>query len=393
MAITIEQEPSEFTPVYNPNIFVLSSDNTAEAGFQYVVDVYFDAILQTRHLLSARPDNGLGLFDASEVMKSQVTHNIDASTGQFATNPQSYKKYQIKVGEKTTALGVVADLATSSFIFAWNSVFEFNDFVDYDEDDHLLLDGTKPFLSSGPLSRKIELNQKAWFYSMNDTPGNYDQIRVEKFDASGGSLGVLLIPNPFNTATDDNKFTRAGVGTWNINDFSVGFIDASVASYTVLAEDTGGTDISNTYTFTIDTQCRYTTIRIHFLNRLGGFDAFNFTKVADYTSSIQRRSFNNPVGDFSGSSFVYSKDQREKNIMNTTINNRLTIRSDYLTEAELAWLKECVTSPVVFQEDNLELIALNPTTTSFKESKSEYEQLFNLTIQFDFGHIDYTQQY
>ncbi len=289
----------------------------------------------------------------------------------------------------------MADLATSSFVFAYNGVFKFNEFVDYDQADHLLLDSTKPFLTTGPLTRKIELNQKAWFYSINDTPDDYDQIRVEKFDASGGSLGTLLIPVPafLQTATDDNKFIRAGVGTWNINQASPGFIDSAVASYTVVAETTIGTDISDTYTFTIDDACRYTTIRLHFLNRRGGFDAFNFTKVADFNSSIQRRSFMNPVGDFDGSSFVYSKDQRERNIMNTTIRDTLTVRSDYLTEAELAWLKECITSPVVFREDNLELVSLNPTTTSFKESKSEYEQLFNLTINFDFGHTDFTQRY
>ena len=44
MAITIQQQPDLYTPVYNPMRFVIQSSNNTSANFKYVVDLYVSGV-------------------------------------------------------------------------------------------------------------------------------------------------------------------------------------------------------------------------------------------------------------------------------------------------------------------------------------------------------------
>ena len=146
MAITIDQEPLSFQPVYNPLVYVADSDNTAEPNYTTVFDVYFDGSLQGGYKIPPRPGATEAVFFLQEAVMDSITHDIDIDTDGFATNDNTFKAVQVNVGEEYDVAGVKTvfpDLATSTEILVFNASLSHLDFIDYDKDDYLLVDSTE----------------------------------------------------------------------------------------------------------------------------------------------------------------------------------------------------------------------------------------------------------
>jgi hypothetical protein len=380
--ITINQQPDTYSPVYNPLIFVATSDNTAEDNFNYIVDVYWSGVLQTRHRLPARPDNGLLLFDASEIVQAQVTHNFSYNDG-FFQNSSSYLKFQVKFGEEYDTAGVSAvhaDLATSNNIYAINAAISPDDFTFWDSTNFLLTGSSSRFLTNAPIIQKTRSGESAWLYSIASSPANYDRLQVKKYNASG-LIATATIPNTYNGASDVNTHLKVGVGYINIEVSLGGGYLVGATYYTVQAINSTGTAKSELRRFDIVTNCeRYTPVRLHFLNKLGGFDSFTFTKVSKDSSNIERSGYKKKSGSFSGSSYVYTLSDQEDITSNVTLKDSLLINSDFLSEEESLWLKELVSSPVVFQEISSGFKPVTITDAKYEPKKKVNEKLFNLQL-------------
>jgi hypothetical protein len=396
MAITIEQTPDTFSPVYNPIIFVVSSDNTSESNFSYIFDLYYDGTLQTRHRMPANPSNGLGKIDVRRILESQITHDIEVSTSGWAQNTNSYKKFYIKFGEEYDVSGVTtvdADLETSADFYAYNSVFEYLDFIDYTSGNYLLAATSDKFLTNSP-DQYFNTGNRAWLYLINNDPTTVSKARFKKYNSSGTLLDTQDVNNSsYNTNTDSNRFLRIGVGPWNVSQTINGTWLDNASYYTVEVLNGSNTRISEIKTFYIQDTCKYTPIRLHWLNKLGGFDSFNFSLINRKSSTIEKSFYNKPAGSFSGSSFSFSKSDRSQNALNITYEDSVLINSDWLTDQEAIWLKELVTSPVVFQELNSVLIPVTIQDTKYEEKERISSSLFNLQITFNYSNKNNRQRY
>lgn len=397
MAITIDQEPDAFSPAYNPLIFVATSDNTGEDNFQYVFDIYWAGVLQTRHRMPANPTSGKAVFNAARIIEAQVTHDIDSSTTEFGVNENSYIEFQVKVGEQYDVAGVAtifADLDTSSFIYAYNGIFDNLDFPSYTSTPYLLSSSSKVFLTNAPSTQKVATGDLLWLHSMTSTTSNYDKLQVKKYDSAGVLLSTDTIANPYTADTDDNRFLRVGVGPANILSSLGGTYLDGVSYYTVQAINAASAAMSELRRFNLDSECsRFTPIRLQFLNKLGGFDAFSFNLVNKDTSEIKREKYKRKTGTLSGSTFSYSQTDRSEHTLSTVIDASKNITSDWLSEAESLWLEELVTSPVVFQELSGVLIPITITDTRYEPQKKANKRVFNLSISFNYSIANYRQRY
>ena len=100
MAITILLEPQEFQPVYNEVITVLSSTNSGQPNFQYVIDVNVDGVKTSRTKVTPNPD-GYGVVDLHKHLEPFVNSDIDYSeTDTFQLLPNSFIKYDIDLLEE-----------------------------------------------------------------------------------------------------------------------------------------------------------------------------------------------------------------------------------------------------------------------------------------------------
>jgi hypothetical protein len=69
----------------------------------------------------------------------------------------------------------------------------------------------------------------------------------------------------------------------------------------------------------------------------------------------------------------------------TILDDTITIQSDWITEAESAWLEQLVTSPDVYIYEGVNLVSVNITDSSYSTKYVASEQLFNLSVTFQYS--------
>jgi hypothetical protein len=224
---------------------------------------------------------------------------------------------------------------------------------------------------------------------MNDAPLDYDRRQVKTYTSAGVLVQTYNTTNSsLNADTDANKFLRVTTGTAQLELELGAGIFTGVAYYTVQIQTSGGTAISELKRYDIDDTCsKYTPVRIHFLNKLGGFDSFTFTLVSKKDYEIKKTDFQKNY------QAVKATSDRLQATSITTIRDGLTVTSNYLSEAEHEWLKELITSPIIFQELNDNLIALRCMDLKYLEKKKVNEKLFNLVATFDYTYTNNRQRY
>ena len=115
-----------------------------------------------------------------------------------------------------------------------------------------------------------------------------------------------------------------------------------VDTYKVYVKYNGATASESRY-YKVDTQCSiYNKMRVCFLNRMGGFDYFNFRLDSKKSISITRNEYNKVLN------WNYNVGDRGKTILAQKAEEVWTITSNWITEKDSIWLEELLTSPEVF---------------------------------------------
>ena len=191
------------------------------------------------------------------------------------------------------------------------------------------------------------------------------KIKFDFLDSSGSSLGTHTLNNNIltggafptgvsvNNADDISKqLLYVGVGLKNLTN-SGATVPANTVSYTVRGQSASNSNLTATYTFDIqDNDCKdFETIRLAFLNKMGAWDYYNFTKKSVKTVNTERGLMKqNEINQqylyaqrssFEGGSQVYRSNSVQVIEANT----------DYITEEEARALESLFTSPQVYLQD------------------------------------------
>jgi hypothetical protein len=186
-----------------------------------------------------------------------------------------------------------------------------------------------------------------------------------------GNVGLLLPPPAFG-----QRYWAVPVGTKN---FATSF--AGVSYYKLTFFKSGGTPTMVDIWRKIDGECSlYDTVRMVFLNRMGGYDYFSFTKDNKKTVNINRTEYKQVLQP------DYSIGDRGDTVLAQDVQYTFTVNSNWITEGEYAWLEELVTSPEVYYitEDygSPLLIPIVITDTNYAIKTQLRDKLFNLTINY-----------
>lgn len=389
--ITISQQPASLIPVYNPTPFVISSDNNNETGFFYIADLYIgqqsgSLTLNSRHRFPARPDFGTAVIDLNRIVESYISHHFkDDSVIEYCYN--NFKIFQIKFGEEYGGV-VYPNLTTSNEITAFNGALPYVDYLSFSFTDYELTGAGKKFLTNCP-AINIRTGQKFYLYFKT----NSSAWRVKYRRYSGGVAAAnVTITNPGNGIVQDSLFYSVQCGSSYLATALPGAVDY----YSVQIETTLGAVLSEEKIITIDSDCtKFDVYRLHFLNSLGGFDAFNFTKLSEVSTDIQRSHYKSRKGNINsvGTAFTYSISDREDTTSFTSYKDKVTVNSNWISEAESIWLKELLISPVVFWESPDGFIPVKITDNIYKQEKVVNRKMFNLKVSFEIAHTNYAQRY
>lgn len=411
MAITINKQPDGHTPLYNDMIYIVQSDKTAQPNFKYVMDVYINgaAVKSFRETVPVHPTLGVGVFNPYRTIENYFSRNFDLSLTGVTQCPDSIGTIQCNFGEEyglsSSGTTVYPNQAADSFA-TWNGIFDFENWCDYDEEYYRSGNSPKSaFLTNSPANKVVLTHEKEYLYAINRLSGDIYYFQVDTADSIPNSIGRYRIYNSYQAqATYADRMVRCPAG-WNLNDIPSSdiIVDAgtlpimtnSVAYYTIKCVRFDGTETIIEKTFTNDTNCdRFTKYRMHFLNKLGGYDSFTFTKKNKFVSDIKRENYKKNLGELtSTTAYNFDKSQRAITQYSTSIEDKITVKSDYLTSGDVVWLEELVTSPDVYVERNGAAIPIIITDSSFERHNGEDKKLFNLSVEFKYSYKRHRQRF
>jgi hypothetical protein len=376
MAVTIQQNPQAFTTASNPVVFTFESDETAQANFSYIVELYIDGALHSTHQVF--PQFGeLAKFNASEAVRSTLASPL-ITNGSLTTNYNTaISTVYIIVSEKYGTPPAIQLDATSNAIFVFNGALRHPDWINFSFKDYdvsttnNLTPGVK-FLTSWPRARKTfcGMNEKIFLgFISSDTSFN---VRFTLRTAGGALIVTDLVSLSFNdlTVVDCSPSTIMANTTITALDF------ASAAYYEVIARG-AGTGIFNgsseTFQIYIDTEChRYETRRLHWLNKFGVWDAFTFTLVSIDSTKVSSTGYNRESGVWDGTAYTYPFYQGQATTYAKTAKDTLILNSDWINEEVQKWLvRELYESPNVYLEqgENFEPVNVVNQNYDFKQRR------------------------
>jgi hypothetical protein len=414
MAVQFHKQPTKFlNPVYDDIVFSVKNATQGVFNHKFVIKVFVNTnaslstYVEQATLKAVANDVGKAHFNISNILQDFCEIDVDgyadisqfnsssfdgvhAHTEQhnihvvddFALNKNNLKKYYVVATEEfsTTANGEIIEqtsVVTSDRKLVWNATRQLEDGFETFNADTLLLSGSDCFFLSGlpsTVNRKIQATDyhtlaffSGKFGSTNAQESLVDKINFEFFNASGSSIQTVQktnnVTNGGNIAGTTLDFTNpnltftaygllyVGVGLKNLNNAGVVYSTAST-KYEVKALDSTGAVVSDTYTFEIqDADCKgFETIRLAYLNRLGAYDYYNFTKKSTRTTEINRANFKQHYGSYNTDNYSQGTYLGGNTSYRVNAIETIEANTDFITESEATTLEELFTSPLVYMQ-------------------------------------------
>ena len=407
MAITLITTPLTYVAAYNPIIVTASSTNTAQPNFRYIVQVIFSypSVVTKTLKMSARPDGYL-LFDAHRIVENYLSYDFSIGNGTDSiTCPNSYASFIIDIGEEYgTTPAEHLSLADTGNINAINaavkhSVASFGNETDLINlnipTQYQVLTGTlsttRKFLTTAPRTG-IKICDDSNFYLSITTGAATEPIKLllDVYDEAGGLLGTEIKTLTTTTAL----VLRYGVGTKNIYVWNSAYL-VGASYYIITLADNTPAALSESIRFNIDCGCsKYNeTFRLHWLNPLGGFDAYSFNQKFDRNLNINKANYTKVLGSMSAGTFTFAPTQSGKVTFDSRATEQIKVDSDWVTEAENEWLWTLAKSTQVFWEIDADTYApITIINTSYKQQTYAGKKLFNAEFTIEISNEIFSQR-
>jgi hypothetical protein len=424
MAITgVTYEPQDYRTVYNPIEYVATSNATANNRFKYLFDVY-DGVSQIARLKVPADPDGYGRSDIHGICESYLTKdlgtiNTTTTADAFTDNPNSYKEFTVKIGEEYDVAGVLtqyADQQTKTVITYNGCLPNYRgsdlNFVDYQATDYFenftVNAVDRKYLTNGPKgsginktdNQSVELTDEGWIYFLYDHGSNpVTDCEITLYDSAGVVTAIHTIDNNIGLLTDKKmlKIPTAPNTINNINptEFTVAPVQPIITtetSYKIILKDTG-VQVSEPIYFNIDSECRYEVRRLEFLNALGGFDCFNFTKVSRISEKVERKFYKQNPDNMTSGVITYAQSDKEKTQYYTKGTPKMKLTSDWVDADTFNWLVELIESPEIYLYENGQRIAVQNIEGDWEQKVTVVDTVFNLEINLEFSVDNYRQRF
>jgi hypothetical protein len=359
MAVTIVQEPQQYSQSGQQMIFTFSSNQTGQANFSYVVEVYVNTNLV--YTGKVYPTNGInGFFDASETAERFV--NVSPISTALASDAANYNTIYVTVIEnygtpptnQASATSGTKDFykAKSKYTFTSSQYFGTNatKFLTNFESKKLYNFGSQRL----SLIADSEIPNLA--FDFRNSAGV--QIKVETEASVTGNILNLYF-------TYSSLLTIFGVGTFT----DVAYVDVYAE---MIAGDT------ELYRIYIDhSDCATFNNEITFLNFLGGLDVYHFTRMKRYNRTTKPNQFKTNEGVLNGDGSFTTLDTSGQYNYQITQDETVVLNTGWISESDYNVLTDqLLTSPFVLY--NGKRVAITETSTDEKYRK--FDTLFNFSI-------------
>lgn len=390
MALDLLYNPGDYFSAHGNLFFTLLEDTKPFASsvypdYKYVCDIYIGGLLEARLKSFPRANDKIGFFDIGNVVRNYLFTNfapvVNSLRAQKFGADEFYVNVICRFGEEygnTTYSNIIVDSQRSYFNHYNGRLYgQLTDLSNY-------LDKA---MSRRPYATPVYRGVKYCFIPFLPTDDTTINLVIRAYN---GSTEVANTTQPFApTATSSNEMQLFNVSPAAINAAVPGFINSYIEYYTVQFSTTNIIEDS-IYRFNLTCEAKYEVNTLHFLNRFGGFESRDFSKVSRRQISIEK-------SDYGSSAYVIGSDgipkyHNDQNVYRETRKNyagawkeKMVLNTDLLKDEEYQWLEDLVNSPVVYIELENYFYPATITDTSYEAKKVINDELTNLTLNIEFG--------
>lgn len=422
MAITVHTQPETHTPGYNHQNFEFSSTNTAQTNFTFSCAVLVDRLIDYNTYtgdtitdeIDPRPTNSRAHYNPQRTVESHINPVFDPTILSFDySNFGGASRVLWSVQEKYGSPPTLQGTLSSGYYYVWNSAYQTKDFASF---TYSTTTAAKDLTLVPSNLDTIHYNQRYLFKTWHRgfSTRNLRYLSLTCFDSTGATIQDAVLENNFYDTSTANTLVNMSRNLISLNCSPYGFNNftgtitsqsvagalvptntASYSFYFYAAAPIISNISSSVYTVNIDDFCskgfdRYV---LHFLNRLGNYDSFTFHLLSDQMSEKKTSDYKKLIYDPNISPQGYNTYDRDINNYSTVVTNKLTLNSDWVTDAQAIWLKDLVMSPVVYIEDeDNNLYACTITDKSYKTSQKINQRLTNITLNVEYAFEDVRQR-
>ena len=419
MITNVYYRPQAYTSGFNPIPYSFASDKWLKTDFVYVVDIVINNT--TTYRIKQRPNpQGICVIDISSIVQPSIRlTEFAAEAGYplpFANAEAILASVYLMVGEEyidnpavSTALVIYdgngnigepdyfigANLTKSGFTFGSiatkvlpaslpfnQSQFNLASTAPYGYWAEFIMDGDGKFLSRNSSTVDVEMGQYHTLSFINwdwqQTQSFKSQVQLIKVDyttATGGT-GTQIYQNiisngggpaPVATYTSATESREFDLLTFQCGPETLFPTGPTMDTYTVTAfykatattSQLPNTVASETITFRITENCfdLYPTVRLSWLNDLGGRDYWNFTMFYEKATSTSGEGWNQTQLNWSGTTPVALDTDANTTgnwlrggdkAFNQVVTTTAEIQTDWLTQEQVDFLGDIPASPQVW---------------------------------------------
>jgi hypothetical protein len=407
MAITIDDQPYQYTPIGQRLMLVASSDNVANAGFRFVFD--FGAFQ-----VNVQPNaNGKGILDLAPIFRESLQH--DAGTASESNigieyNSVAFISCTIKEGWLVDGVFTVSGsgMADIDDVYAFLAEYQVSDgykpnpnfryatsganrylLSERTYDTHKWSEAPSRGLSQDWVYIPTRLADFGQLYSLSNNGLLEDSTATDLFVSTYDNSNTLIEATNYTLFTDDNSVSRLGAYPQNLINDGADF--TNVKYYTIQA---GAsilppiyTPASNVYCFyLVPDDCRFDNVRLGWSNTCGGVDYFNFTKKSELSFSYDRKQYQKVVGTYNEASFGFNTYDRGATDRYVNTTKGLQINSDWVTVGEFNLLQTlCRSNDVFIINDDGTQTPVLVDTQNFVIKDERYSKLYNVTLNLKYS--------
>ena len=407
MAISIEDQPYQYTPIGQRLMIVCRSTNVTNAGFRFVFD--FGSFQ-----VNVQPNAAnKGILDLAPIFREQLKH--DANAHLIAGNDVEYSSvafisctikegWLVDGGFKISGSG----MADIDDVFAFLAEYQIADGYKPNPNTRYALDGITKYLMSErnvDTHKWIEANARGLsadylyiptriadfgvLYAPSETAlladSDFDIAVITTYDNDD----AIVENYKFDLYDDNNGVNFFAANPANLIDFGLDF--TNVKYYTIqLGKEIAFpvyTPASRVYCFYIVADdCRFDNVRLGWTNTCGGVDYFNFTKKSELSFSYDRKQYQKVVGTYNEATFGFNTYDRGTTERYVTTTKGLQINSDWVSVGEFNLLQTlCRSNDVFIINDDHTLTPVLIDTQNFVIKDERYSKLYNVTLNLKYS--------
>jgi hypothetical protein len=383
MAVTVlSGSPQVATPVYNKMLFKVSSNQIGQPNYRFVCDVKDNAGTTFARLKCDKLPNNFGFFDVAKVVETLIVPTKPSLTQTaFSNHSGYYRGYRLDFFDEygNTPVVQTGTVTTVSGVIAFAGNLEQLELADWNLDTYFQFG--QSFTNVRPLTTQERFTVYKGgnnFLAINGT--KYETVLTAASWLVSGRVAYKSVNYDFAVSPSLSGNTGFSIQRFACGPAQLSGTIAALSgavegdSYTVrFYSSTTAQSAGNVVTFTFGPCERFNSIPVHFQNKYGGIDSYTFTLKNRKRANISRQTFGY-------NSDVYATTTYDK-VWAGEFGYVYALNSDWLTDAESAWLIEMVRSGQVWLELDGQLVEAIVNANTYQFTTRRNDRLTQLQVE------------